>query len=460
MGPRIRTSGWAIGGLLFPLTLAGCAPEPPPAPPNIVLVVHDTLRPDHLGFSGYSRETAPFLAKLARGGAFFPEALSTSSWTAPATASLLTSLYPTQHGVVVGLFVQRQWLTPDSDTTASTDLNRLPREARSWPELLRDQGYRTFGVTSNINIGSEIGFDRGFDRFHRLKNPRPADTGSTRVKSASASAEDILEQLIVWEDEILDSEPFFLYLHFNDVHKPYAVHKPWHRAPEDPDDADLAAYDSEIGYADDAFQRIHERFALSENTIVVVVSDHGEAFGEHGYQGHARGLEPEVQRTLLLISAPDHGVSPNLRPETVSLVDVLPTVFDLAGLAVVPGLEGRSLRNLVGIGRAPAAELAALEERPLFGHKDPLTDRIPDTWSVQKGEWKAVFTGGAWQLFDLTADPGEHSDVTAQHPEILRGLQEDLAAFQERARPVGSETTSIEMDRERVEILRSLGYVQ
>ena len=155
-----------VGGVLVLLLLhfTGCArssSEPqagqPAGPrPNVVLVVIDVLRADHMPFLDYSRNTAPFLGELAARGVVFRHTHSASSWTAPATASILTSLFPHQHRVITGLTESRNF---------RLTLHRIPEEAVTVAELFQENGYRTFGVTDNVNVSARLGFEQGFDRF-------------------------------------------------------------------------------------------------------------------------------------------------------------------------------------------------------------------------------------------------------------------------------------------------------
>lgn len=151
-----------LASLMLP-ALAGCRA---PIRHDVVLITIDTLRPDHLGFLGYPRDTAPYLSSLARGSVVFRRAFSTSTWTAPATASLLTSRHPQDHGVRSGFFVDRKRASPAGATAIR--LPRLPDSMPTLPEFFHDHGYETFGITANVNVGPEIGFDRGFDHFARL----------------------------------------------------------------------------------------------------------------------------------------------------------------------------------------------------------------------------------------------------------------------------------------------------
>ena len=148
----------ALGLALLTAGLAACgAPEPPARKPNVVLVVIDTLRPDHLGFGGYTRETAPFLAGLAAEGTVFERAFSTSSWTAPSTASIFTGLYPPRHGVVKGFFAHFHGAQEDGlGEPQALDLVGLPREYPTLPELFQAEGYRTFALTTRRRKHGEV----------------------------------------------------------------------------------------------------------------------------------------------------------------------------------------------------------------------------------------------------------------------------------------------------------------
>ena len=150
--------------------------------PNVVVIVIDTLRADHLPLYGYAHPTTPFLSELARDGIVFDRAYSTSSWTAPATASLFTSLYPFQHGVVTGMVATLRARRLDPTIT----LNAIPGEATTLPEIMRRAGYRTFGVADNLNICAAEGFDQGFDEF-RSYNDRGAAAVNAPLAPASSA---------------------------------------------------------------------------------------------------------------------------------------------------------------------------------------------------------------------------------------------------------------------------------
>lgn len=469
-GADIRWPGALLGVLVACLaggTGAGCA-EDPPARPNVVVVTLDTLRPDHLDFYGYERSTAPFLTEVAARSAVFLEAVSTSSWTAPATASLFTGLDPTAHGVTQGFFAHRRHARAvEREGRQEIRLNRLPDRLATLPERFADAGYTTFGIATNVNVGPEIGFARGFDHFRRLdpEPVSPAERARMVVprRRASATAGEALSVLAAWQPLLERTGPWLLYVHLNDVHSPYRMREPWYRhSPLEPERR-RSAYDSEIRYLDEALRQLATRLRIGPQTLLVVVSDHGEGFGEHGVLGHYRGLWRELNRVLMMVSAPGLGVEPQRRSERVGLVDVLPTVLDLAGLPPPEEAHGLSLAPLLR--RGPGAEALArrLEDRALLAHRmkrDAETEE--HTWAVLQGRWKLVQGREGTALFDLKTDPGEQRDRSAERPEVRARLEARLDALRRRGLPGGDReghTATVEMDRETLENLRALGYV-
>ncbi|MEM7583446.1 MAG: sulfatase [Acidobacteriota bacterium] len=410
------------------------------------MILIDTFRPDHLGVNGYPRETAPFLEGLMRSSAVFGRAFSTSSWTAPATSSLFTGMYPMRHGVTEGFLAHRRRSANLEDLVGEKiALNRLPDEVATISELLKASGYSTFGGATNINIGTEIGFDRGFDFF---------------TKMTETSAEELVDEISPWRQQMLSGEPYFLYLHFNDVHKPYEPRAPWFEEGSDPRATDIAAYNSEISYLDKVLGELYRDYGWDQNTLLVVVSDHGEEFGEHGQYGHLFSLYDELVRSLLVINGPGLGI-PAKRIETpVSLIDVLPTVLDLVGLESPEGRDGQSLSYLL---TGEPKVNGVLERRTLFAHRlqrRPAEGKENHLWMAMRFPWKLVIPPrGNPKLFNLETDPGELDDVADQHPDIAAGLTTELMKLQAQARSSG-ERVDVELDEATLETLRSLGYVE
>ena len=431
--------------------------------PSVALILIDTLRPDHLQSHGYASETSPFLAELAGRAVVFDNAFSTSSWTAPSTASVFTGLYPNEHGVVAGFRAQSKVVgeegegDPDGpddgpdDGPGAIELITMPG-LPTLPELLKAAGYVTHGLATNINIGAELGFDRGFDEFERLhKEP----------------AEGIVARALEWREGLDPAEPYFLYLHLNDVHKPYEGREEFGYAPpaEDGSHEDkVAAYDSEIRYVDHWLERLFEGMGWDDGeAVVMLVSDHGEEFRDHGGWGHRYSLHAEVNDVLMMLYAPGLGVAGGRRAASnVSLIDVRATLLEAAGYGgdELGALAG-SGRSLLDLAREPDAPL----DRTLFAHRvrgrsdAPLLERKP-LWSVVAGRWKLLDNGekGTVQLFDTRADPAELRDLADERPDVVERLAAELARFREEAVLRKGDTVHLEVDDELLEHLEELGY--
>ena len=425
------------------------------SPPSVILVVLDTLRADYLDLYGYRRETAPFLARLASEGAVFERTYSSSSWTAPATASLLTGLYPDRHGITRGFFAQVRG-TGEPVAEDAIELMSIDSNSSTLAELFRADGYTTIGLATNINIGPEIGFDRGFDLFER-------HDGWTAGK--------IFSRLRSLEEDMRDGQPFFLYLHLNDVHKPYELRKRWHEQVEDlfvPESLDgrdaeevvetVSLYQSEIGYLDHWLERILGAFA-DDDVLVCVVSDHGEEFMERGKIGHHFSLYNEVNRVLFLLHGPGLGVESGVFDHELSLVDVGPTLLELAGLTVPEELDGISLTALVQRAAHPGAREATerlLAGRPVFAHR--WSDGY-DLWAVIRGGWKLIEGPTGQQLFRLPSDPLEQENVAPLHLDVTEELSALLDGHRARDYHPDSWRQSVPIAGDILERLRQLGYV-
>lgn len=427
---------------------AGCGDEPrTPAPaerPDVVLVLFDTFRPDYLGRNGYRRTTAPFLEDLMTRSAVFENAYSTSSWTAPATGSVFTSLYPTRHGVIEGFLANRQ---RSRTLEQRIVLNRLPAEVPTLPELLSAAGYATFGLASNINVGDEIGFDRGFDRFERLTD---------------RSAERLAAKLESWRED-LERGPSFVYLHFNDVHEPYDPRAPWYEESDDELARMISAYDSEISFLDRALEKLYRDFGWDRNTLLMIVSDHGEEFKDHGKLGHGFSLWNELMRVLMVVSGPDLGIPAREVKTHVSLVDVVPTILDLLGLEVPDGRDGRSLAPLLA--ETPSAgAVRELEKRTIFAHRIRHRARAgketQHMWAAVRGPWKLIDKPGGKRLYHLERDPAEKDPVGREHRKLRARLVAELEAFRAGGFRTGGEQTEVEIDQKTYEQLKTLGYVE
>lgn len=433
---KILASAWFLLAGLFPSVAPGCRSSLR-FKPDIVLIVVDTLRRDHLPFYGYPKDTAPFLGSLASRGVVFENAYSTTSWTAPATASLFTGVYPLQHGVVVGRFAVKLVRSEG----VPMRLNRIPATAQTIPEAMRAAGYATHAVVQNANIRPELGFDQGFDGFHALNPSHRADT--------------ITEQLAELRSQILARRPYFLYLHYMDPHKPYNKNPPFFDPETRGDERSISAYDSEIHHVDEHIRLSFETMGWSRDTLVVLTADHGEELGERGDWGHARTLFAETLNVPLLFFGP--GAAAGRRfADPVSHVDVLPTLRSVAGAPGGHKEAGVSLWPLM------AGSIPSLPERVLFA----------DLWRARMGRpaphLKVAIRGnfkrlegepGGPHLFDLWLDPRELRNRISVRSKEAEALRDAIARFEATTPRLEAEFMETVQGQELNEELRALGYV-
>lgn len=349
---QARTGGGPIegeGGLLVrrPVVVSQTSEvldSPSPSRrPNVILVLIDTLRADHLGCYGYGKETSPNIDAFAENASLFEKAFAQSSWTKPSVASLLTGLLPRSH-------------------TANRREDALPGEALTLAERLGALGYRTAGFVTNTNVAAEFGFAQGFETYELLLD---ADE-----RLGYARAEVLVTRGLAWLGEER-KEPFFLYLHATDPHDPYTFapggkesvgstdYMEALEAGEIPSDSRtrdrlLELYDGKIRYLDRELGRFFDDLRtqdLYRDSLIVLVSDHGEEFEEHGWWRHGKTLYQEQLHVPFLVKWP--GSRPSGRiGEVVQHVDLVPTVLDFLGAPLARGLPGRSLFRLVESGAA------------------------------------------------------------------------------------------------------------
>lgn len=414
--------------------------RPSKRPPNVVLILIDTLRRDHLPFHGYPRDTAPFLASLAARGVVFDNGHSVSAWTPPAAASLFTSLYPFEHGVVRGIALAKR---QERLRGVEIRLPKLPAAAETIPEALRRRGYATYAITENPNLTPEMGFDQGFESFSAFPKSLDAETITRRLFEQAAQIE--------------SRPPYFLYLHYMDVHAPYRERAPLFDPTLEGDARRISAYDSGIRTVDEHIRRAFEGLGWERDTLLVVTSDHGEELGERGHFGHGASLYSEVLDVPLVVYPPGGLAAGRRVADRVSLIDVLPTLREACGLPPARGDAGLSLWPLIA-GRAPG-----LAPRPLFAHlrrgerKDGREAALRATLAE---DWKRI--GGDPQgalLFDLVRDPRDARNLARDEPEIAERLQRLYQEREARARSYAGETVDVGLDAEDIEGLKALGYV-
>lgn len=428
---------------LLPALQTGCKGKVSGSEPNVVLIVLDAMRADHLPFYGYPKNTAPFLTELASCGVVFENAFSTSSWTAPATASIFTSLYPFQHSVTTG------YLTSMGH---KLELNRIPENVETITELLKKNGYKTYCIGDNINICEAMGFDQGFDRFK------------------SFLYKDELEmdrQLVAWSEEIKAQKKYFLYIHYNDTHFPYHPREPWYEEKKGYKDNIISLYDSEISYVDAKIEKMYELFGWDRNTLFIVVADHGEEFWDHlNKVGHGSSLYDEVLRVPFLICFPGEHPTQKRIKINVSNMDVLPTVRNYLGLATEQVASGINLMPLIR-GNAMEAKSRFLFSHLIHNYRSKNGFKKTIFKSIIHDDWKHIFCYNETtkkhyrkELFDLSADPGEERNLYEKNNKTASQLLFKLNTFEKNCIRFTSKIKNINLDKEKIDELKSLGYVR
>lgn len=402
---------------------------------NVVLVVIDTVRSDHLPFYGYKKNTAPFLSQLAEKSVVFENAFSVSSWTSPSTASIFTSMYPFQHNLLMGLLAIRM----AKQINPNLKINRIPEEITTITEVLKNAGYRTYGVSDNLNIGDKQGFTQGFDKF---------------VTYMYKSAAVVNETLKKWQKEITGKGKYFLYIHYMDPHAPYHRREPWYEPKEDRQKDLISAHNSEINFADEHVKEVFNLFNWKENTLFIITSDHGEGLWDHGKMGHGNSLYREELQVPLLVYFPGGTVSGRIAP-LASNIDILPTVRDIIGLPADKHNEGKSLVPLI------EGKEADFEERHLFPYLWKKVRKEIEFRSTIYQKWQfIVLMPKKKELFNLIGDKLEQHNHFFKGYKIANQLEVKFNEFMKNCKKYKKKTTDFKLDKEKLKKLKSLGYVE
>jgi choline-sulfatase len=413
--------GQGVAGLAAPMILIDSDREAPAntPPKNVVVVLIDTMRADHLQpYNSGTRVKTPALQALASQGVVFEAAQAPENWTKPSVASVLTGLYPASHGTKTG----------DA---------KLHDKAQLLSEVLKEAGYATGSFLANGYVSDKFGFNQGWDHY----------TNYIREKRSS-NAENVYRDAAKWIDEHKKG-PFFAYIQTIDPHVPYdppaemiqqyfpepyrGVVSPRGTADQlgkakltppkvvlnDEDRKYLEAlYDGEVSYHDKylgVFIDKLKRLGLYDKTLFVVTADHGEEFYDHQSYGHGHSLYQELIRVPWIVRYP--GVLPRRVADTVSTVDIAPTVLASLGVAAPAAMEGIDRTPQIMGARAPALSAA-------------VSDFLDDRRSIRAGRYKLVLRGLTPTFFDLGKDPAELVELDlAEHPVAVRYCRVLLGQF-------------------------------
>ncbi|RKY20471.1 MAG: hypothetical protein DRQ55_07500 [Planctomycetota bacterium] len=466
---------------------AAAAPDSTPDGrlPHIVLYLVDTLRADRMSLYGHERTTTPFLDALSAESVVFERAMSQAPWTLPSTVSLFTSTYPSSHGVLSGF-------------------HKLSESAQTLVEFMQGLGYHTMGFVTNGLGGTGAGLDQGYDEFFQ----RPTLTDMTDEMRAAGlhTGRPLMDMLRGYDG----SKPLFLYVHAVEPHSPYQGAPPsakaaqgWHdldaaeidalnkleseyrgllrrRYRGEPREGDLARmatlepevlaqmqtlwslYDGDILRADLAISRLVAMLKaqrLWDDTAFLLVSDHGEEFLEHGLTGHDQSLYQELVHVPLMVRVPGLTDQGGRVSQRVQVLDIGPTLADLIGVDPLPFWQGRSF--------LPALAGESLEPRPALAVRANL-DRL---LKGQRGDRESAWVTGRWKLivhhdmervslFDLTADPTEQHDLSAEQPERAAAMRSELMAALRALPQLPLRAEEVGLDDEKLKQMGELGYLE
>ncbi len=455
------------------------------APQGVILILPDTLRRDRLDAYGHHRPTAPVLTRLASEGVLFSDAISQAPWTKPSIPSILSSLYPSTHGVV-----------------EYSDL--LPSSVVTLAEVYRDAGYATFHTDANGWAGTPSRLQQGVEVLHE-------------GTSSCCAARGFVTRFLDWL-ELHDDVPFFAFLHFFDPHLPYKPYPPYdemwaapaaraeqearwrkleaaglhmpyiqieersdrvpalallEKAGVDPEAFiahEFAWYDGSIRAMDVEIGRLLEGLkahGLGDKTLVAVVSDHGEEFLDHGRLGHAHTAYGELLNVPLLLWWPGV-VPPGLRiDETVESIHLMPTLIELSGIRAAEGIQGQSLVPLLARPEEPSSlgwlARGAFSEKTVGGRaREYASSLVLDDWKLIRNA-ESLNKESEYELYDHGTDPLDLRDVASEHPNVIERLAYELTLRREQATAprISPDDVPLEsLSSEQIRRLRSLGYIQ
>ncbi len=458
---------WANPEVVAPVDRASVSP-------NVVLIVIDTLRADHMSLYGYERQTSPQIDAWAkRRGVVFENSVASAPWTLPAHVTMFTGLDPLTHDVNHG--------------------HPAPASLTMLAERLRDAGYATAAITGGAYLTPSYAMTQGFDRFEYAlldDTVKLAAGGKDLPKGIEKALNYVSEQA---------TRPFFLFFHTYAVHAPYDAHEPWFsewhqleprgqgtkqvrttpipphegdgwrqeskfmerlKEPPQPEWEDLQEerlqlatdlYDSGIAYADTQIGRLLDRLkelGLEDDTLVILTSDHGEALGEKGLAGHSQLYEPNLM-VPMVVSLPDAKGAGNRVETQVRQMDLAPTVHDAVGLKVTDTLDGQSLLPLI---EDPTADFPRVARSYGGSSNAGIALRVNNRWKYvyQHSSWPPLH--GKRQLFDLSSDPDEERNLAMESEreaaffkQVREGYEADSRNFRLQVRNTSADTLKISL---------------
>ena len=383
---------------------------------NILLVTLDTTRADRIGAYGYAKAETPRLDALARDGVLFEHCITPSAFTLPAHSTIMTGLYPPQHGVR---------LNGDAALAQSNE---------TLAEKLSASGYRTGAFAGAFVLDGRWGLSQGFahydDEFHLGKDQR------LDLARVQRPANQVVDAALQWLNQ-KSAQPFFAWVHLYDAHTPYTPPKPFH------------GYDGEIAFADSQVGRLLD--SIPENTIIIVVGDHGEGLGSHGEDEHGFYIYDYAVRVPLIVRIP--GVSGVRVSQQVRTADIFPTVLELVTGEKSENIEGRSLERLIA---------GETEEAPRYAYSESMATNLQYGWSALyslRTDTHKYIDAPRSELYDLARDPNESTNRFDDERRVVLDLRTRLTKIREEAERRAPKAEEANLDQETMRMLASLGYV-
>lgn len=463
--------------------------------PSVVLISIDTLRADHLSCYGYFRLTTPNLDRLAEDGVIYENAYSTATWTPPAHASMLTGLYPSQHGVI--------------------DNRRLNSSIPTMAETLLRHGYNTVGFVNNSQVGEFVGLHKGHRTFYEVWKGTKSKTIIERtaryflrktteiagISDHGARKTNLLVKQWLYGNR---HRPFYMFIHYIEPHNPLKAPHP-HRYKylkkdnvkinkekldlvahnplicftdnivlnEDEKEALIALYDGEIDYLDSRLGEVIEylkKNKIYDDTLIIITADHGEHFGEHGLYSHVASLYEPIIHIPLIIKYPGDYKDQNRVSELVQLTDIYPTVLSAIGFdrKVLGNVEGQSLFGRDNKTKYHEYIIAEWEGRiPEYvsrrikdSNGDPIISLFKEPIAmIREGKYKYILHAhGREELYDLSKDKSEIHNIKEEKKEITERLKQKLIQWQSKNKEMEHAIQSL-IDEVTKKNLESLGYM-
>jgi arylsulfatase A-like enzyme len=424
---------------------------------NVLLITLDTLRADHLGCYGYAKNTSPTLDTLAASSIVFEQAIAQSAITPVSHASIMTGLNPYNHNLR-SLHGGVSYELPESRLTLA--------------EIMQANGYATGGFVSAFPVTIHYGLHQGFETWDEEFQKKDeikvlSETGVVNTGTAQRTCKITTEKAIDWLRNHAE-KPFFAWIHFFDVHDPILLPpdeylKRFYPASRDKPDILRSVYDAEIAFMDDQINLIQkelENLNIKENTIVAILSDHGEGLGDHDWWGHSILYQEQI-RLVFLLSVPGkkQGI---LVPSQVRSIDLVPTLIELLGLDIPTetGFDGKSLLEVIDNPDAPARIAYSESINDLTAYYDSQMQN-ESLYAISDGQWKLILhreksKDKGIELYDLQSDPRELTDLSKKHPEINARLRNRLDQMQS----IVQDPPRPKMDEKTKERLKSLGYIK